>query len=229
MESTEKLLGKLIVKLDEEFDNYVKTILKNNPKDIISYAYELTIKQSYIDMLDNDASLDRSTIKALLNKDGLLDYLYDDWMKSDFNLNSYFKEISDDCLDEIKEIYNDFILENYDGEFIQDVCDVLSDLDNYEFCYHLKDKYELGNYDDFSPIIVKEIIDAPDDITYLKEFFNEVKVNEQLLYLVDNHTFDVNEYQKIDDIIIPKLIELEMENKRINDMKNKKNKDNRER
>ena len=188
MKSNKKLLDELNNKLEKEYNEFIQEIIKLDPLSIINKTYEITLKQEIKDLYVGSDILDRYEIKALLERNNTLKYLYDSWLEYDFDIHKEVEEL----VQEDKYII---------------IGDTLEELNNYNFCYHIKQKYGLREYETFSPLLVKEILDGG-GTRYLYDFFNDVKDNEQLKYLVDINTFNSNFYNNIEEKILPILKEI---------------------
>ncbi|MGN1341712.1 MAG: hypothetical protein ACI4VL_00590 [Bacilli bacterium] len=78
----------------------------------------------------------------------------------------------------------------------------LRDFDNYELCYHLKNKY---NIKELNNETIDNILNSRDGIDYLYHFFYELKDNEQLHYLNEIMVIDSKNYYNIEEKILPEL------------------------
>lgn len=99
--------NKLIKKLETEYQEYVCEIKQKNSEEIIKNAYELVIKEDIIETLKY-RNLDENKIVALLNKNELLNDLYNDWIKADVtpvldHLYDVVKERIEDLTEEYVE------------------------------------------------------------------------------------------------------------------------------
>ena len=88
---------------------------------------------------------------------------------------------------------------------IKNIVSTLEQLDNYDFCFFLKKKY---NINDFDYNNINRILENREGINNLKDFFIEMKDNEQLNYLTEIMLFDSSTYEGINDRLIPELEEL---------------------
>ena len=88
---------------------------------------------------------------------------------------------------------------------IKDIVSSLHQLDNYDFCFFLKKKYNIRDFD-YSNI--NKILETKEGINNLKDFFEEMKDNDQLNYLTEIMLFDSSTYEGISDRLIPGLEEL---------------------
>lgn len=92
--------NKLVEKLNKELNDF-----KNKIKDIgveyaINHAYELTIKQTFIDVIDSslydyDEDVDNEDFDLLLKTENVLDKMYDEWIDSDYSLMDLNDQIND--------------------------------------------------------------------------------------------------------------------------------------
>jgi len=88
---------------------------------------------------------------------------------------------------------------------IKEIVSTLQQLDNYDFCFFLKKKYNIRDFD-YSNI--SKILEIKEGINNLKDFFEEMKDNDQLNYLTEIMLFDSSTYEGISDRLIPGLEEL---------------------
>ena len=86
--------------------------------------------------------------------------------------------------------------------FIKNIVSTLQQLDNYDFCFFLKKKF---NIKDFDYSNINKILETKEGI---KDFFIEMKDNEQLNYLTEIMVFDSSTYEDIKDRLIPGLEEI---------------------
>ena len=89
--------------------------------------------------------------------------------------------------------------------FIKNIVSTLQKLYNYDFCFFLKKKF---NIKDFDYSNINKILETKEGINNLKYFFEEMKDNEQLNYLTEIMVFDSSTYEGINDRLIPGLEEL---------------------
>lgn len=88
---------------------------------------------------------------------------------------------------------------------IKEIVSTLQQLDNYDFCFFLKKKYNIRDFD-YSNI--SKILEIKEGINNLKDFFEEMKDSDQLNYLTEIMLFDSSTYEGIGDRLIPGLEEL---------------------
>jgi len=194
-------------KLEKEYNEFIQEIIKLDPLSIINKTYEITLKQEIKDLYIDSDILDRYEIKALLERNNTLKYLYESWLEYDFDIHKEVEELVQEDINELcREYVDKHLLSCKDDNKYIVISDTLEELNYYDFCYHLKQKYGLGEYETFSPLLVKEILDSG-GTRYLYDFFNEIKDNEQLKYLVDISNFNSNFYNNIEEKILPTLKE----------------------
>ena len=103
------------------------------------------------------------------------------------------------------EIYSeDIAKENPNYKLINNMANVLNELNNYEFCYNLKRKLEIS---DFCDETLFEVLQKRNNREYLYNFFNEIKDNNHLHYLVEINVMDSEVINTIKNEIIPPLKE----------------------
>jgi len=88
---------------------------------------------------------------------------------------------------------------------INNIVSTLQQLDNYDFCFFIKKKF---NIKDFDYNNINKIVETKEGINSLKDFFEEMKDNDQLNYLNEILLFDSSTYEGISDRLIPGLEEL---------------------
>lgn len=72
-------------RIQSDYEEYVKELIKNNPTDIINRAYEIAHYNEIVDVVcdvcdENDCPFDEEVIdKALECKRNLLDIIYESW------------------------------------------------------------------------------------------------------------------------------------------------------
>lgn len=103
-------------------------------------------------------------------------------------------------------------------KLIKDISEVMSNLDIYDFCYGLKRKYEIN---DFNCENIKNILYSDNGSNVLYCFFDEIKENKHLEYLIESSVIETNTQEKIKNSI---LVELK---KMIDSKENVKQKNNR--
>lgn len=208
MKTSKELLNELNNKLNIEYEKLIADVVKLDPIHIVGSVNELYIKEELKDLYLDSDTLDRYEIKALIEKNNTLDYLFNIWNDQNFEIHYEIEErIKDDISHlTIEYIDNKMINCKNDDKYLI-ISDALEKLNYYNFCYHIREKYRIEEYETFSPLLVMEILDNG-GAKYLYEFFCDMKDNEQLKYLVEIHTFDSEVYNNIQEKILPKLNEI---------------------
>lgn len=93
MKSNKTLLDELNNKLEKEYNEFIQEIIKLDPLSIINKTYEITLKQEIKDLYVGSDILDRYEIKALLERNNTLKYLYESWFEYDFDIHKEVEEL----------------------------------------------------------------------------------------------------------------------------------------
>lgn len=217
---TEKLTNQLYNKLKKEYLEYIENIKLMPIEQIISNSYSIAIRQEFVDMFYGTENYNKYELKVLLEKDNTLDFLYENWIDAEGGIHNVLEEnLSETLYDLVEEYKNELLIEiekNPNYELIKDISETLIALDNYDFCYHIKEAFGV---EDLDAIDVFEILKDKNGAKYLYDFCDQVRNEKQVQYLM---SVDVLEKEKIDNIknkILPKL------KKYINQQEKNKNKD----
>lgn len=193
----EELIEKLKEKIDREYDEYISELSKKDKKEIIKSSYQTAIIEEIVDAFWGAEIYNVMWLDSLLNKKNTLKSLIDNWMSSDDSIHYIVEE-------NIK-IYSEKIAkENPNYKLINDMGNVLYELNNYEFCYNLKRKLEIA---DFCDETLFEVLQKGSNREYLYNFFNEIKDDNHLHYLVEINVMDSEVINTIKNEIIPPLKE----------------------
>lgn len=104
MENIEDLKDKVMQKINNEYDDFIKNLKQCEPEVIIDKAYEHVCKQEMIYLFE-DKDLTVQECKALLKCPNILNDTYDEWLGTDANIH----EILDLAVDNsIEHIVDDF-------------------------------------------------------------------------------------------------------------------------
>lgn len=208
METIEKLKRKLIKKLNIEYKEYLSELKELSIDEVIEKSYETAMKQQFLSLLGEEHSIERNEVKALLESDNTLDELYEQW---DHDINDFGEVINDSfiySLNEIVENYEEcmqFNIENdYDYELTQMIMDVLSDIDNYNYCDKLKKRYGISEID---TLIVDEILNDRYETEYLHDFLIDINNDEHIQHLCNIKLLSNQYYNNIHQKILPELKE----------------------
>lgn len=217
---TEKLVNQLYNKLRKEYLEYIENIKQMPIEQVISNSYSIAIRQEFVDMFYGTENYNKYELKVLLEKDNTLDFLYEDWVDAEGGIHNVLEEnLSETLYDLVDDYKNRLSIEiekhpNY--ELIRDMSETLMALDDYDFCYHIKDAFGV---EDLDIVDVYEILKEKNGGKYLYDFCDQVRHENQVKYLM---SVDVLEKEKIDNIkdkILPKLKSF------INQQEKNKNKD----
>lgn len=211
----ERLNIEIYNKLNRELKDFKDELTKLKPDEIINKSYEITIKEEFVDLFGGEPKYDLHTLKALLQKDNVLDYLYDDWYNDKHHGISELVEdnmygLLEDLTSKYESDLFDKIEESPNYELIVDISAALLDFSRYELCYKLKNKYEV---DELDLIDINDILNTKGGKQYLYDSFVDLKSNEQLEYLNEISVINSTNYNNIEEKILPKLKELIKEEK----------------
>lgn len=211
----ERLNIEIYNKLNKELKDFKEELTKLKPEDIINKAYEITIKEEFVDLFGGQPKYDLHTLKALLQKDNALDYLYDDWYnEKNHGISELIEDNMYDTLEDLTSDYESNLIDNIEKssnfDLIIDISEALLDFDRYELCYKLKRKYDVDQLD---MIDINDILNTKGGKQYLYDSFVELRDNEQLEYLNEISVVNSRNYDNIEDKILPKLKELIKEEK----------------
>ena len=104
MENIESLKDKVMQKINNEYDNFIKDLKQCEPEVIIDKAYEHVCKQEMIYLFE-DRDLSVQECKALLKCPNILNDTYDEWLGTGDNIYNVLKLAVDNS---IEHITNDF-------------------------------------------------------------------------------------------------------------------------
>lgn len=214
----QELTTKVCNKLDNEYKEFIEKILKTEPKNIVDNAYKIAIMQEFIDMFFGTERYSKYELTALLEKENSLEFLYDDWENADTGIYNVIEDNTNECLLKLASKYvsklNEQAKSDPNYELLKDMSDALKDFNNYNFCDYIKKKY---NLDDFEVIDVYEIMNKVGGAEYLYHYFAQLVDDNHLQYLNEISVINSNNYNNIEEKILPKLKEI---------MNNEKNKSN---
>jgi len=206
METKNNLLKQVESRVKKEYENYIEKIKNQNIDKIIEESYQISIKEELTYLFYDENKFNNHKLNSLLEQENILEYLYNDWMKSGRNISEILEDNLDFCLDQLEEDYiyekEELIKKDKKYELIKMISDVLEDVDYYEFCNNLKGKYQI---DDLDLINVYNIFCSKDGKNYLYDFFNDIKDNEQLSYLNEISVINSENINNIEEKILPEL------------------------
>lgn len=168
-------------------------------EEIIEKSYETTCKEEFVEMFTAEYRYDDREIMALININNTLEYLYQDWLKSDGCIHTALEENIENSIS--KAVEEQFKKNN--PKLIETISKLLKELDNYDRCYRLKSRYNILEFNE------QEIYDLlnKNSIHILNDFFNNVKEDGHIQYLVEIQVFNSDLYHDIERKILPKLDE----------------------
>ena len=202
----EDLRNKVYHKINSEYLEYIDNIKQLSLEDIIKNSYQIAIKEEFIDMFSVTGNYNKFQLLALLEKENTLDYLYEAYEGTDGGLHNFLEEKLDE---EFYNLGNDYVEKinekielDSNSELVKDISEALTKLDRYEFCNYIKKKF---NVEDLDVLDVYNILNKKDGAKYLYDFCNQVKDDQQLLYLKEIMIIDSEAIDRIEDKILPKL------------------------
>jgi len=216
METKNNLLKQVESRVKKEYENYIEKIKNQNIDKIIEESYQISIKEELTYLFYDENKFNNHKLNSLLEQENILEYLYNDWMKSGRNISEILEDNLDFCLDQLEEDYiyekEELIKKDKKYELIKMISDVLEDVDYYEFCNNLKNKYQI---DDLDLIHVYNIFCSKDGKKYLYDFFNDIKDSEHLSYLNEISVINSENFNNIEEKILPELKSLLTKEKNI--------------
>ena len=214
---TLKELKKIFVRnITDELNDYLVDIKKLDKEEIINKSFEISTTLELYKFFKNQNNYSRLELNVLSNfvyplkvfRESIKDYnsitevsLYE--LMKNCLLNEMYKYVADG----MEEIHNK---PNYN--LICDVSTVLRELDKYEMCDELKEKFEIDDIYDMGRyhriVVVNEIFDSPEDIKYLNNFFTKL-VNDVKFQSVKINNISDKINEKMIQKVIPELRKLE--------------------
>lgn len=85
-EELENIYDKVYSRLKNELKYFQEKYLEKSKEDIIANAYELTVRNEIVSLFE-DCNYDVYEYKGLLEKDNILDFLYNDWINCDTGIH----------------------------------------------------------------------------------------------------------------------------------------------
>ena len=209
----EELKKELRDKINAEYIEYANDLLQYPSNKIIDFSYGIAIRREFTDMFCNcNNNYDIDTIKFLLSQENTLDYLYDYYSESDFELSSMLEDkVIYELDDEIQEYKNNLSLDlmnnpNYD--LFNKVNNILQELDVYDLCDCIKSKFEI---DDFDIIYMCEILSNLGNRKYLSDYFSNISNEEKFKDLVEKQIINLDEINEIKEKLFPNSLNLKQE------------------
>lgn len=224
----EDLANKVYNKLRNEYFKYVENIKKLSPEEIIKNSYPITIRQEFVNMFYGTGNFNKFRLLGLLEKENTLDYLYNAYENTDGGLHNLLEEKLDEEFYVLANDYESKINEKINSDkyskLIKDISEVLKELDRYDFCNYIQQKFNVEDLDAFD---VYNILNTKDGAKYLYDFCDQVRHEEQLLHLKEIMVINSEVIDNIDDKILPKLKEFIDSQERETSKKTKKGREER--
>lgn len=208
-----EVYNKVYSRLETELKYLEEKYMEKGKEEIINNAYELAIKQEIVSCFES-CDYDIIDYKILLEENNILDFLYKDWMHSDYGIHQPIEENLQEYLYELEDKYEKFERDP-NSKLIEDMTVTLKELRNYDFTTSIADanKTLLNKNCEYDKYGVQRMLNSKNGAKDLIELFNEIKDNEQLEYLKEIQVINSESIDKIKDEYIPKLNEIINKNK----------------
>jgi len=105
METKNNLLKQVESRVKKEYENYIEKIKNQNIDKIIEESYQISIKEELTYLFYDENKFNNHKLNSLLEQENILEYLYNDWMKSGRNISEILEDNLDFCLDQLEEDY----------------------------------------------------------------------------------------------------------------------------
>lgn len=207
-EELENIYDKVYSRLKNELKYFQEKYLEKSKEDIIANAYELTVRNEMVSLFE-DCNYDVYEYKGLLEKDNILDFLYNDWINCDTGIHVPIRDNLNETMYELGEKVEEFE-QDPNSKLITDMTNTFEELNNYSFCDEFM---EANNIYVINKENIQKILNSKDGAKRLLNYFKEIKGNEQLLYLKEIQTINSESIDKIETEYIPKLNEIINKNK----------------
>jgi len=205
MKTLSELKNELVNTMTKELNNYIINIKKLDKDEIIDKSFEISTKKEVFKVLNEKDDYDRMELTVLSDYEYPLDSIYESLNSYDTTTEVSLDALVDDFL--FNEVINnrqyeiEQLEDNQYRNLIYDVSNVLEELDAYDLCEELRNKFEVSKfcymeyYDNLA--IVKQIFDSKEDINYLYKFITD---------LINDKEFQSTNINKLSDGTKEKLI-----------------------
>jgi len=205
MKTLSELKNELVNTMTKELNNYIINIKKLDKDEIIDKSFEISTKKEVFKVLNEKDDYDRMELTVLSDYEYPLDSIYESLNSYDTTTEVSLDALVDDFL--FNEVINnrqyeiEQLEDNQYRNLIYDVSNVLEELDAYDLCEELRNKFEVSKfcymeyYDNLA--IVKQIFDSKEDINYLYKFITD---------LINDKEFQSTNINKLSDDTKEKLI-----------------------
>ena len=212
MKTNKKLVETLNQKLDNEYNLFIYEAEQLNPKETIERSYEIVIKDKIRNLFNKEDNLNEYQIKGLLSLENTLNSIYKDWKKGNGIFYIDLEEQSTDFVKYVEEEYIQRIFEEIENlpnyELIEIISNVLEEYIDKMECNEIKNRYEIDN---FNIIDINKVLNAENGIEDLYTIFENLKKDKNINLVA----LDYEKYKIINEIILPKLKELEENNNQL--------------
>lgn len=100
-----KLRDELYSKLSKEYENYIETLLKKSPKEIIECSEERIIKEEILSIFSPELqNFDVDKLNVLLKEKAPLEKLYQGWIDNNLSLTEIVKESVNKTIDNLSRL-----------------------------------------------------------------------------------------------------------------------------
>jgi len=205
MKTLSELKNELVNTMTKELNNYIINIKKLDKDEIIDKSFEISTKKELFKFLNDKDDYDRMELTVLSDYEYPLDSIYESFNSYDTTTEVSIDKLVDDFL--FNEVINnrqyemEQLADNQYRNLIYDVSNVLEELDAYDLCEKLRNKFEVSKfcymeyYDNLA--IVKQIFNSKEDINYLYKF---------IVDLINDKEFQSTNINKLSDDTKEKLI-----------------------
>ena len=201
-----ELSKKVYDKLYQEYEDFIQKIEGLPFKKVIENAYSITVRQEFLDMFYFNDSFSNRQLKALLEIPNVLDYLYNCWIRTDGNLFTIISESLQDKFCDLAEDYTDNLLlkmkKNNNFNLFFDISNVLSNIDYFNLCSDLKEKFDIEELD---VIDINTIFKSNDGVKYLYNFLNGVSNDARYKKISETNVVAYNNIKRIKTEILPRF------------------------
>lgn len=218
----EELAEKVDKKINKEYNSYLEDIKKLPLDQIIQIAYEIAVKEELTEMFYKESNHDKYQLMALLEQDNTLEFLYNAWINGGCGIRTLLENSLSDTFYNMKKEYEERInlkiRDNPNYNLIRSISNTLQSFDTSDFCYHIKNKYNIKDLDIYD---VYSILQTKDGVKYLIDYFEEMKENDHLSYCIEIGVINYEDYDRIDGKILPGLSKLSKDQAKNNKNHNK--------
>lgn len=223
MKTLSELKNELVNTMTKELNNYIINIKKLDKDEIIDKSFEISTKKEVFKVLNEKDDYDRMELTVLSDYEYPLDSIYESLNSCDTTTEVSLDALVDDFL--FNEVINnrqyeiEQLEDNQYRNLIYDVSNVLEELDAYDLCEELRNKFEVSKfcymeyYDNLA--IVKQIFDSKEDINYLYKFITDL-INDKEFQSTNINKLSDGTKEKLIKEVLPELKNIVRETIQIN-------------